>query len=168
MPITRVISSGTLGAESAALDAAIRFRIPYGGYTNQGSLVPGDRPPGRYRLDERPYVDPVLVMRANLERADGLWIFSSGPYPNRFGLLMDDARERELPCLHIDFATLTPPEAVFHIDAWTAVHDLSEVFITGSDIREDRLIYERVHDALTAFFMLIQDTSTPLSERTLH
>ena len=44
MPITRIISSGTLGAESAALDAAIRFRIPYGGYTNQGALVPGDQP----------------------------------------------------------------------------------------------------------------------------
>ena len=168
MPITRIISSGTLGAESAALDAAIRFRIPYGGYTNQGALVPGDRPAGRYRLDERPYVDAMLLMRANLERAGGLIIFSNGPYPDRIAPLMALAREADTPCLHVDFAVLTPHDAAFRIDAWVAAHALSEVFITGSEIREDRQIYQRVHDALTAFFMLIQDASTPLAKRTLH
>jgi len=168
MPITRIISSGVPGAESAALDAAIRFQIPYGGYTSQGSLIPGDRPAGRYHLDERPYVDPMLLMRANLERADGLVIFSSGSFPNRIDLLMAFVREAATPCLHVDFTALTPHEAAFRIDAWVAAHDLSEVFITGPEIREDRQIYRRVHDALTAFFMLVQDASSPLSERTLH
>ncbi len=168
MPSMRIISSGTLGAESAALDAAIRFHIPYGGYTNQGSLVPGDRPTGRYRLDERPYVAPMLLMRANLERADGLVIFSSGPYPDRIGPLMALAREARTPCLHVDFAALTPPEAAFRIDAWIDEHKLTQVFITGSEIREDRQIYQRVHEALIGFFMLIQGKSTPLAKRTLH
>lgn len=168
MPISRIISSGTLGAESAALDAAIRFRIPYGGFTNQGSLVPGDRPAGRYRLDERPYVDPMLLMRANLERADGLVVFSNGPYPNRIVPLLALVREAETPFLHIDFTAVTPHEAAFRIDAWVAAHDLSQVFITGSEIREDRLIYQRVYEAMNGFLMLMQDASKPSAQRTLH
>jgi len=168
MPITRIISSGTPGAESAALDAAIRFRIPYGGYTNQGSLVPGDRPSGRYRLDERPYVEPLLLMRANLEQADGLVIFSSGPYSDRIGRLTPFAREGQIPCLHVDFAELTPNDTAFRIEAWVSSHNLSRLFITGSAIQEDRHIYQRVHEALTGFFLLVQDASTPLAQRTLH
>lgn len=168
MPVTRIISSGTLGAESAALDAAIRFRIPHGGYTNRGALVPGDRPAGRYRLDERPYVEPLLLMRANLERADGLVIFSNGPYPDRIGRLMPFAREGQTPCLHVDFAELTPHDAAFRIEAWVSSHNLSRLFVTGSAIQEDRHIYQRVHEALTGFFLLVQDAATPLAQRTLH
>jgi hypothetical protein len=168
MPGMRIISSGILGAESAALDAAIRCHIPYGGFTNQGSLIPGDRPNGRYRLDERPYVAPMLLMRANLDRADGLVIFSSGPYPDRIVPLVTLAREARTPCLHVDFAVLTPHEAAFRIDAWIDEHKLTQVFITGSEIREDRQIYPRVHEALIGFFMLIQGKSTPRAKRTLH
>jgi hypothetical protein len=168
MPITCIISSGILGTESAALDAAIRFQIPYEGYTNQGALLPGDRPAGRYRLDERPYVDPMLLMRANLQRADGLVIFSNGPCPERIGLLRDDAREGEIPCLHVDFASLTPQNAAFRMDVWVAAHNLSRLFITGPEIREDRRIYQCVHDTMSGFFMLLQDASMPLAQRTLH
>lgn len=168
MPITRIISSGTLGAESAALDAAIRFRIPYGGYTNQGSLIPGDRPAGRYRLDERPYIDTLLLMKCNLERADGLLIFSSGPYPERICRLMTYVREVNIPCLHVDFAEDAAHEAAFRIGTWVAAHRLSRLFVTGSTIQEDRHIYPRVHEALIAFFMLARDASAPPSERTLH
>ena len=168
MPITRIISSGTLGAESAALDAAIRFRIPYGGYTNQGSLIPGDRPTGRYRLDERPYVDPQLLMKANLERADGLLIFSNGPYSERICRLMTYVREVDTPCLHVDFAAGAVHEAAFRISSWATAHRLSRLFVTGSTIQEDRHIYPLVHEALIACFMLAQDTSTPPSERTVH
>ena len=168
MPINQIISSGCPGAESAALDAAIRFRIPYGGYTNQGALLPGDRPAGRYRLDERPYVDPMLLMKANLERADGLLIFSNGPYPERIGRLMTYGREAGTPCLHVDFSEGTAHEAAFRIDTWVATHRLSRIFVTGAAIQEDRHIYPLVHEALMGFFMLTQDASVPLSERTRH
>jgi hypothetical protein len=168
MRITRIISSGTAGAESAALDAAIRFRIPYGGFTTQGSLIPGDRPAARYRLDERPFVDPMLLMRGNLERADGLLVFTTGPLPGRIDRLMDHVRGKAYPCLHMDFALHTPHQAAFRIDAWATAHHVSEVCITGTAIREDRRIYRQVHDAMTAFFLLTADAATPRPERILH
>ena len=168
MTINRIISSGNPGAESAALDAAIRFGIPYTGYTNQGSLMPGDRPPGRYRLDERPFVDPMLLMEANLAKAEGLLIFATKPFPERIGRLITLSRKVDIPCMEVDFASFAPHQAAFRIDAWVTRHRLSQVYVTGSEIREDPRIYRKVHEAMTGFFMLIHRASAPPSQSTLH
>lgn len=168
MAITKIISSGTLGAESAALDVAIRFNVSYGGYTNQGSLMPGDRPAGRYTLDEKPFVNPMVLLRANLDQADGVLIFSSGPIPRQISQILPNVKEQNHPYLHIDFSMVKPHPAAFRIGTWVATHAISRLFITGASIHEDRGIYQLVHDALTSFFMLGTDPPTPLSDQTLH
>lgn len=168
MAITKIISSGTLGAESAALDVAIRFNIAYGGYTNQGSLIAGDRPPSRYTLDEKPFVNPALLLKANRDRADGILVFSNGPIPRRLTQILQDADAQEQSCLHIDFTAVKPHPAAFRIGTWVSTNALSSLFITGPDIREDRRIYQHVHDALTRFFMLGQESPTPYSGHTIH
>lgn len=159
MTVNQIISSGVSGAESAALDVAIRFNVPYGGYSSQGSLIAGDRLPGRYRLDERPFVNPMVLMKANLERSDGLLVFSLGPVPRSMIHLMPFVEEQNHPCLHIDFAECRPEQAAFQIDTWVTSDQISRLFISGSSILEDKLIYQRVNDALTCFFMLGIDTA---------
>jgi hypothetical protein len=76
--------------------------------------------------------------------------------------------DRHHPYLHIDFATVKPHPAAFRIGAWVATHAISRLFITGASIHEDRRIYQRVHDALTSFFLLGSDPPMPPSEHTLH
>ena len=168
MAITKIISSGTLGAESAALDVAIRFNIAYGGYTNQGSLIAGDRPPGRYTLDEKPFVNPALLLKANRDRADGILVFSNGPMPHRLTPILPDRDAQTPPCLHIDFTAIKPHPAAFRIGTWVSTNALSSLFITGPDIQEDRRIYQYVHDALTRFFMLGQESPMPHAGHTIH
>jgi len=168
MAVTKIISSGTPGTESAALDVAMRFNVSYGGYTNQGSLIPGDRPAGRYTLDEKPFVHPMMLLRANLEQSDGILIFSSGPVPPNVSPLLPYVFDRNHPHLHIDFSIIKPHPAAFRIGTWVATHALSRLFITGASIHEDRGIYQLVHDALTSFFMLGTDPPMPQSDHTLH
>jgi len=168
MAIRKIISSGTLGAESAALDVAIRFHIPYGGYTNAGSLMAGDRPPLRYTLDEKPFVNPMVLLHANLDRADSILIFSSGAMPRQADQILPYVKENDYPCLHIDFSDVKPHPAAFRIDTWVATHALSRLFVTGASILEDRQIYQLVHDALSSFFMLGSDPPMPPSNPTLH
>jgi len=167
MAAIQIISSGNLGAESAALDAAIRFNIAYGGYTSQGALVPGDRPAGRYKLDQRPFVHPMLLLKANLARAEGVLLFSRGPLPPRLDPIENDARAQHLPCLHIDFAAATPHQAVFRIAAWIQKNDLASLYVSGADLREDPSIYPRVHETMSALFLLGSDTA-PAPAETLH
>lgn len=168
MAITKIISSGILGAESAALDVAIRFNVSYGGYTNQGALMPGDRPAGRYTLDEKPFVNPMVLLRANLERSDGILVFSSGPVPPNVSPILPYLFDRQHPYLHIDFAIVKPHPAAFRINTWVATHAISHLFITGASIHEDRQIYQLVQDALTSFFLLGSDPQIPPSDHTLH
>ena len=168
MAIRKIISSGTLGAESAALDVAIRFNISYGGYTNQGSLMPGDRPAGRNTLEEKPFVNPMVLLRANLERSDGILIFSNGPLPPNVNPIMPYVFDQNHPYLHIDFSTVKPHPAAFRIGTWVATNSISRLFITGASLHEDRGIYQLVHDALTSFFLLGTDPTMTPSDHTLH
>ena len=167
MSVTRIISSGIPGAETAALDAAIRFRVPYQGYTNQGSLMSGDRPAGRYQLEERPFVHPFLLLEANLAGADGMLLFSSGPLPLHLKRLEAAPHLPRRPALHIDFDTMSPRQAAFRIASWVREHDLACLLVTGTALREDKDIYQRVHTAMTALFMLA-DVDAGASQGTLH
>jgi len=163
-----IISSGTPGAESAALDAAIRFGIGYSGYTSQGALMTGDRPTGRYRLDERPFVNPSLLLKANIERSDGILIFSSGPMPPHMHRMVSELDEETYPYLHIDFERVPPRQAAFRIAAWVKKRRLGNLLITGPTLFEDRMIYAGVHEAMTCFFLLGNDDELALSGRTMH
>ena len=168
MTIRKIISSGTPGAESAALDVAIRFHVSYGGYTNMGSLIPGDRPAGRYTLDEKPFVNPNVLIRANMEQADGLLVFSIRTMPRQINQILPYVNEQNYPYLHIDFSEVKPHPAAFRIGTWVVTHALRRLFITGASIHEDRGIYQRAHDALTSFFMLGSEPPMPPSNPTLH
>lgn len=167
MSTIQIISSGNLGAESAALDAAIRFNIAYGGYTSQGALVPGDRPAGRYKLDERPFVHPMLLLEANIARAEGILLFSRGPLPPRLEPIRHDAQAQGQPCLHIDFEAVEPHQAAFRIAAWIQKNDLASLYVSGTDLREDHSIYPSVHDTMSALFLLGSNTP-PAPAETLH
>ena len=164
MGITRIVASGVPGAESAALDAAIRFRVPYGGITNQGALLPGDRPAGRYRLEQRPYVDTLLVLKANIAQSDGLLTFFRGGVPDPIDRLLSSGPKR--PCLHIEAASVESHEVPFRLDRFATDHAVAVLCVTGASLLEDRRIYPYVHDALTGFFLLTG--AMPPSQPTLH
>ncbi len=168
MTVSQIISSGLPGTESAALDVAIRFNIPYSGYTNQGSLLPGDRPRGRYSLIEKPFVHPMIVMQANLEMAESLLIFSNGSPPARIQQLLSIVNEKNYPCLGIDFAVQQPHQATFEIAEWMAENRLSRLFVTGSSLQEDVSIYQSVNDTLTQLFMLTNIPASPSVPHGLH
>ena len=70
MTITKIISSGTAGAESAALDVAIRLKIPYGGYTLTSAMLDPHPLRRRFKLWEKPFDSPRAKDEANLLSAD--------------------------------------------------------------------------------------------------
>lgn len=154
MALRRIISSGLPGAESAALDVAIRFRIPHGGFTPHGSLLPGDRPAGRYRLEARPFVHPALLLRANIEQSEGILILSSVQLPRHLERLESGSPAQGRPRLHIDFRTVQPEQAAFRIAAWLNDHNIERLLVTGTGLREDKGIYPKTHAAMTALLML--------------
>jgi hypothetical protein len=88
--------------------------------------------------------------------------------PHRLMPILPDRDAQTPPCLHIDFTAIKPHPAAFRIGTWVSTNALSSLFITGPDIQEDRRIYHYVHDALTRFFMLGQESPMPHAGHTIH
>lgn len=154
MTIKKIISSGELGAESAALDIAIRLKIPYGGYAIASPILEIERRSHRYRLTRKPFQDPQSKDAANLQTAEGTLIFSHGILTDYLDYIQTYSQTHAHPCLHIDLVQSPPLNAAFQIDRWTRRHAVETLFVTGASMLDDGLIYQATYNALYSFLMI--------------
>lgn len=154
MTIKKIISSGALGAESAALDIAIRLKIPYGGYAIASPIREIERRNHRYRLIRKTFQHPKYKDEANLHASEGTLIFSHGILTDYLDYVQTYAQTHAHPCLHIDLGQSPPLNAAFQIDRWTRRHAIETLFVTGATMLDDGLIYQATYDALYSFLMI--------------
>jgi hypothetical protein len=74
----KFISGGIPGVEAAALDLAVKFAMPYGGFAMEGSMLDHTLALRRYKLWEKPFSSHLDLALANLSIADGMVIFTRG------------------------------------------------------------------------------------------
>ena len=48
-----------------------------------------------------------------------------------------------------------PEQAAFRIAAWAQRYELAGLLVSGTDLREDNTIYQRVQATMNAMFMLV-------------
>jgi hypothetical protein len=102
LPLERIVSGGQTGVDREALNVAMEFGLPHGGWCPRGRLAEDGNIPPAYRLQETP--EPVYAQRTewNVRDSDGTVIFSVSPT-----LTGGSALTRELaeaygkPCLHV-------------------------------------------------------------------
>ena len=75
----QIISGGQTGADRAALDFAIAYGIPHGGWCPQGRTAEDGVIDKRYHLNETPDSDPSQRTEWNVRDSDGTVIFSIQP-----------------------------------------------------------------------------------------
>ncbi len=76
--IKKIISGGQLGADQAALDAAIKLEIPHGGWIPKGRMTESGPLPDRYKLQEMTTNSYPKRTEKNVTDSDGTVIISSG------------------------------------------------------------------------------------------
>lgn len=169
MDIKKIISGGSLGAESAALDVAIRLKIPYGGFTFEDSLIDAARQSRRYHLDEKRFGSPREKSKANLSIADGALIFTHGSPGADLQFTMACAAADRRPLLHIDLAATPSIRAAVGIHRWARRHGVAVLFVTGSVLDDDAGIYRKTYNVLFRSLMLGKDRypsdAEPAAER---
>ena len=72
--IKKIISGGQTGTDQAALDAAIKWKIPHGGWIAKGRLTEAGRLPNKYKLDEMPTDSFPARTEQNVIDSDGTLI----------------------------------------------------------------------------------------------
>ena len=76
--IKKIISGGQTGADSPALDVAIKLNIPYGGWVPKGRLAEDGPIPLKYKLQEMPSESYPARTEQNVIDSDGTLIIARG------------------------------------------------------------------------------------------
>ena len=146
MQIKKVVSGGQTGVDRAALDAALAFGIPCGGWCPKGRLAEDGPIPARYPLNETPSCDYPARTEWNVRDSDGTLVLSWGRPSGGTALTIALARRLKRPCLVID---LEPADlSCEKIAAWIDLHDVAVLNVAGPRESAGLPIYRKAHALL--------------------
>ncbi|MCX8514647.1 MAG: putative molybdenum carrier protein [Burkholderiales bacterium] len=132
--LNKIISGGQSGADRAALDAAIKFSIPHGGWCPAGRQAElGEIIPEQYLLRETKSDDVKERTVLNIIDSDGTLIF----IPNQFIKLTDgtnftitSVKLRNKPYLVIDLSDKLN-DITLKINSWLTTNQIRVLNIAG-------------------------------------
>lgn len=137
-----IISGGQTGVDRAALDVAIEFKIPHGGFVPKGRLAEDGKLPRHYKVKEMSSQDYAERTRANVDWADATLIIYRGRLMGGTLLTWEYAKNRGKPALLVDLSTLSQEGALEKIHAWLAEWQPSILNIAGPRESTQPGIYE--------------------------
>lgn len=160
--IKKIISGGQTGTDRAALDFAIKFDIPHGGWIPKGRKTEDGPLPEFYRLQEIP--DPSYTQRTekNVLDSDGTLIISRGDLTGGSQYTGKMAIYHQRPWLHIDLNKTPPFSAGKIIRDWIKINKIEVLNVAGPRSSKEPSIYQAVFDLLeTVFYMDLINTEMP-------
>jgi len=140
--IKKIVTGGQTGADRAALDAAIEYGIPYGGWLPRGRKTEDGRLSERYHLKEIQSISYPQRTELNVIDSDGTLIISHGNLSGGSAYTLEMAKKHKRPCLHIDLNEISEYKAVEIIKYWTDVKGIETLNVAGARASEDPQIYE--------------------------
>jgi hypothetical protein len=126
-PVLEIVSGGQTGADRAALDWAIAYGIPHGGWCPAGRQAEDGPIDLRYRLRETTSAEYIERTRANVRDSDGTLIVNLGPLEGGSRDTRDYAEAIGRPCMVVQADDL-PAGAVA---AWLDRHGIRRLNVAG-------------------------------------
>lgn len=154
--IAKIISGGQTGADRAALDFAIRHKIPHGGWIPKGRRTEAGPLPAHYQLREMPSGEYPARTEKNVLDSDGTLIISRGRLTGGSALTQSLAGKYRKPCLHISLDQGGLSEAARQIRAWLQESNIRTLNVAGPRASEDDRIYEATLELLVETFSFVQ------------
>lgn len=140
--IKKIVSGGKVGADQAALDAAIQYGIPHGGWIQKGRKTQSGILPSKYQLKEMPTASFKKRIEQNVIDPDGTVIISHGILTGGSDYSRKIAEKHNRPCLHIDLNKTPAFIAASKINTWVKENNIEVLNVTGSRTSEDSKIYK--------------------------
>jgi hypothetical protein len=139
--LEKIISGGQLGADQAALDAAIKCNFPHGGWIQKGRRIKNGILPDKYELEEMPVAGYKERIEQNVMESDGTVIFSHGDLTGGADYSMKMTERHKRPTLHIDLSDTAEVTAASKINTWVIENNIEVLNVAGSRASEDPDIY---------------------------
>ena len=152
--IWKIISGGQTGADRAALDFALKYNIPHGGWIPKGRITEEGLIPTKYKLQEMPTSSYPARTEQNVKDSDGTLIFSRGKPTDGTDYTRKMVLKHRKEILHIDFNQNTLYTAAHLILSWIDLQKIKILNVAGLCASKDPAIYDDVFKILdTAYKM---------------
>jgi len=148
--LTKIISGGQTGADRAALDFAIKHKIPHGGRVPRGRMAEDGSIPDIYQLREMRSPSYSARTEQNVKDADGTLIVSHGRLTGGSSYTAWMARKHSRPLLHLDMTKLDVHEAAGRVRAWLEANSIRTLNVAGPRQSTDPDIYDTTMRLLEA------------------
>ena len=130
--ITKIVSGGQTGADRAALDWAIEYEIPHGGWCPKGRLAEDGEIPAKYQLQESQSKNYLQRTEWNVRDSDGTVIFTMEPHLSGGSKRTAEfARKLHKPWLHI-FHTMPLEECAEHLHHFIKKHEIEVLNVAAT------------------------------------
>lgn len=147
--VGKIISGGQTGVDRAALDVALAFGIPCGGWCPKGRRAEDGIIPARYPLTETTSKDYRVRTRRNVRDSDGTLILTNGPLSGGTALTRRLVKELDKPCLVVD---LTQRPRTSEVRAWLASNKIYTLNVAGPRQSSKPRIYPQTRRFLQKVF----------------
>jgi hypothetical protein len=155
MMIEKLVSGGQTGADIAALDVAIWYDFPHGGWCPKGWLSLDGPIPAKYQLTETPSASYPQRTEWNVRDSDGTVVFTFAKVPTGGSLkTINLCKKHGKPCLHISRGCYDPAERIIK---FVNENDIKVLNVAGSRESKDPGIYEWVKKVLAGAFFWSED-----------
>jgi hypothetical protein len=152
--IKRIISGGQTGAERAALDVAIKFNIPHGGWIPKGCNTENNPLSDKYQLQEFPTHSYQAGIEKNVLEADGTLTFSRGAPSGQIKYARKIALQYKRHFLFINLNKTITYDASFSILSWVKQHNIENLNVAGQETPEDEKMYSDVFRTLEMAYVM--------------
>ncbi len=135
----KVISGGQTGVDRAALDTALKFNLPVGGWCPRGRKAEDGPISSRYPLKETGSDRYQIRTNLNVKDSDGTLIICRGTPSGGTALTIKKARQHEKALLILDLQKKTDPEMVCQ---WLSNNKIATLNIAGPRESQTPGIYQ--------------------------
>ena len=164
--IKKIISGGQIGADQGALDVAIKYGIPHGGWIQKGRKTQGGVLPPKYHLKEMLTASFKDRIEQNVIDSHGSVIISHGTLTGGADYCLKMAQKHGRPCLHIDLNTISEFTAASRLNLWIKENDIEVLNVNGSRTSEDSNIYKNTMDIIEGAVLLGLVKTSPAGQWT--
>ena len=122
--IKQIISGGQTGADRAALDVAIKFIIPHGGWIPKGRITEEGPLPYKYKLQEMSTSSYPVRTEKNVIDSNGTLIISHGELTGGSAYTRKMAMKHGKPWYHANLNKLPTFQAAMIIEDWISKYGI--------------------------------------------
>jgi hypothetical protein len=155
--IKKIISGGQTGADRAALDVALKFGIPHGGWIPKGRKTEKGPLPEMYRLKEMPTDSYEARTEKNVQDSDGTLIIARGKLTGGTDYTRHMTLKHKKQLLGIDLNLIGHYDAASLAASWIKLQKVYVLNVAGPKASEDIQIYSDVVIILEQIVKILTD-----------